>query len=61
MNGIDLSTIHPEKGDTIVVTYDKNLVSPTQVVDIYDWLREQFADYQTVLVPKGMTIKPERR
>lgn len=61
MEGFDLTTIHPQKGDTIVITYDKALVSPTQVVNIYDWLREQFADYNTVLVPKGMTIKPEKR
>lgn len=59
MEGIDIKSFHPEKGDVIVITYDKSLVSPTQVVDIYDWLREQFADYQTVLVPKGMTV--ERR
>lgn len=56
LNGINLSAFHPNEGDTIVVTYDKALVSPTQVHDSFELIREEYPDHIVILVPKGMTL-----
>lgn len=60
MSGITISTMRTEPGDTIVLTYDMTLVSPTQVSDTYDLVTEHFPDFPVLVVPKGVTVTPRR-
>ena len=61
MNGINFGIIHPRPGDTIILTYDKELVSPTQVSDTYDLALEHFPDYPILVVPKGVTVLAKKQ
>lgn len=56
-NMVQLDTIHPTSGDIITVTWDKNLVTPSQLSDIYDLVVEQFDEYPVLAIPKGVKIK----
>lgn len=51
---IEVKRVHVNDGDTIVVTYDKNLVSPSQANDTYELIRDEFPNNLVVLVPKGV-------
>lgn len=58
--GLNLSVFHPSDGDTIVVTYDKELVSFTQFHDSFELIREEFPNHIVIAVPKGMTINTQK-
>lgn len=60
MEGIRFGIIHPQPGDTVVLTYDKELVSPTQLSDVYDLAIEHFPDNPILVVPKGVTVGTKR-
>ena len=58
---IDLTTIHPQIGDIIIATYDKELLTPELARHMYNTLESIFPGYKVILTPKGVELKVETK
>ena len=58
---IDLTTIHPQVGDIIIATYDKELITPELAGHMYNTLESIFPGYKVILTPKGVELKTETK
>ena len=58
---IDLTTIHPQPGDIIIATYDKELITQELAGHIYNILESLFPGYKVIFTPKDVELKAETK